>query len=210
MVKHLPIPRMSRSDITRFWSKVDKASPDDCWLWSAGNARGYGHFWLNGKHFKATRISYSLFWHTDPGHLQVCHTCDNPRCVNPDHLWLGSSSDNNLDKTVKGRQARGDHHGSAVLSKDDVIAIKTSEKTTVVLARKYGVGNSVIGRIQRGLSWPHILPELTRASRRPGLVPSDVNVIRTSPESGAQLAKRFGVSQSTISLIKNRKLWKHV
>ena len=206
-MKHLPMPHMTQNDIDRFWSKVRVASPDECWLWSAGTCSGYGHFSVGNKTYKASRISVFLRDGRDPGGKQVCHKCDNPSCVNPHHLWLGTAKENNRDKTIKGRQARETRHGRAVLDVQDVIAIKSSPKNTVELAREYGVKNNTIGRIQRGLLWPRIAPDLTRESKRPGLSLQTAQTIRESPQPGRVPAKRFRISEAMVSRIRHGKAW---
>ena len=86
----------------RFWAKVRKT--EDCWEWIAGKGgRGYGNFWYTGKTVNAHRFSYVLTYGEFDQSLQVCHTCDNPGCVNPEHLWLGTPKDNMQDKMKKGR-----------------------------------------------------------------------------------------------------------
>ena len=101
-VKINVLPAMDVTDIKRFWDKVNKS--DNCWEWSAAlDSRGYGRFGVHdisyGKHrlYGAHRISYYLAYNNDPGKFFICHSCDNPKCVRPDHLWLGTCKDNALD-----------------------------------------------------------------------------------------------------------------
>lgn len=97
-----------------FWALVDKSQ--DCWIWTGNaNHKGYGRFNIGGTEYKPHRLSY--FWHngTDPIGYYVCHSCDNPRCVNPAHLWLGRPFQNTADCRSKGRntpayKGRADRH----------------------------------------------------------------------------------------------------
>lgn len=95
---------MKQSDIDRFWSKVDKTSdPNGCWVWTAyKDPNGYGRFY-HGK--LCHRISYEINVGPIDKGLCICHHCDNPGCVNPDHLFVGTHQDNMDDKKRKGRQA---------------------------------------------------------------------------------------------------------
>jgi len=90
----------------RFWSKVDKRGPDDCWEWKASLGRGgYGHFWpTRRKTMQAHRMAYELHYKIIvPKTTWVCHTCDNPKCCNPTHLFLGTPKDNTQDMLQKHR-----------------------------------------------------------------------------------------------------------
>ena len=94
------------SIIERFFQKVNKT--DSCWLWTgAFTSRGYGSFGVNGKNISAHRYSYQIHTGQIPIGLVVCHTCDTPSCVNPEHLWIGTQSDNMKDMVSK------DRHGAS-------------------------------------------------------------------------------------------------
>ena len=90
------------SDMCRFMKYVFKS--DDCWLWIGGkHAKGYGKFSMNSKFIVASRASYILFKGAIGEGKLICHTCDNPPCVNPEHLWEGTNSENQIDSVKKGR-----------------------------------------------------------------------------------------------------------
>jgi hypothetical protein len=95
----------------RFWSKVDKSEPNGCWLWAGANDGRYGQFWMNNRKEKAHRVSWLLTHGEIPEGKMACHRCDNPSCVNPDHIFWGTMSDNILDAVSKGRH---DPRGNAL------------------------------------------------------------------------------------------------
>lgn len=144
----------------RFWEKVDKTGGEDaCWNWTAHrNACGYGTF-KYGKIRRAHRAAWELTRGPIPEGMCVCHTCDNPACVNPAHLWLGTPGQNAADRTVKGRNVapKGEAHGGVKLTEEQVLDIrKTYAQGNVSqesLGHKYGVNQRQISRIVRGTSW---------------------------------------------------------
>lgn len=145
----------------RFWSKVRILSADECWLWVGRlNENGYGLFDIEHHPEIASRIAYLLTHSIDPGEALVCHSCDNPRCCNGGHLWLGSHKDNMRDMAMKGRAHvtgwRGEDHPSAKLRRADVLEIRASDLPRSVLAEKFGVTGTAIYNIREGMTWRHV------------------------------------------------------
>lgn len=143
----------------RFWSKADKSG--DCWNWTASRfADGYGQFKLNKKNWRAHRLAYTLAHGEIPADMCVCHRCDNRKCVNPDHLFLGTVQDNVADMDSKNRRGattknNGSGCGMAKLTESDVALIRASypKVNGVQLARRFNVSNSTIYRILRNQRW---------------------------------------------------------
>ena len=157
MKRHLKL-RASLWD--RFHDKVSPEPNSGCWLWCGGtNERGYGIIGLGRREqgvAKAHRVAYSLY-RCDPADAVVMHQCDNPACVNPDHLRLGTLGDNSRDCVAKGRNFIPDNRGErakwAKLTLADVNEIRRKEMTGVEYARRYGVSKSAIYEIWRGNNW---------------------------------------------------------
>jgi hypothetical protein len=109
--KPLPVKRnplsatdFSEADRKRFWAKARKGNPDECWEWTANlNEHGYGRFMLNKIVRLAHRVSFTLVAGEIPNDMQCCHRCDNPKCVNPEHLFLGTHTENMRDCSKKNR-----------------------------------------------------------------------------------------------------------
>ena len=167
-IKTVPI-ELTEKDIERFWSYVDKRGPDECWEWTGTfGARGYGQLGVNYKMLSAHRISETIA-RADPGPLFVCHHCDNPRCVNPRHLFVGTQDDNVQDMISKSREARGEGHGKSRLSVQDIKRMRNLYMGGMIqqeLACVFGVSRVQICRILRGDCWGHIPLPYTRQQYR--------------------------------------------
>ena len=144
----------------RFWSKVDVGGPDECWEWQAYRLpAGYGQFKLDGKLHRSNRLVIGLRT-GDEGH--ALHSCDNPPCVNPAHLSIGTNAENIAQRDARGRQVTppGEDNGSAKLTGPEVLEIRaryaTGQITQRALAEEYGVHFSLISLIVRRKSWKHI------------------------------------------------------
>lgn len=128
----------------RFWEKVEKAGPDDCWIWTGGTfADGYGAINVDGVPKRAPRVSYELSTGPIPKGLRIRHSCDNPLCVNPAHLIPGTAKDNSQDMVARQRQAR-----NTKLTDEQVQEIRHADSTLAELAATYGVSVGLIGAIR--------------------------------------------------------------
>jgi len=169
------IPQLTEKQKLSFLAKISKTPTDEgCMEWTAGKTyQGYGRVGFCGMKFLAPRVAYFLETGIDPGDLCVCHTCDNPKCVNFNHLWLGTNRDNHLDKEMKGRgnQARGDSHGSrlhpesilrgeynknAKLTSADIPSILSDTRSQSEIARDLGVTQAAISLVKRRKTWSHV------------------------------------------------------
>ena len=149
----------------RFESKFTKS--DGCWEWEAGKVRnGYGTFRIAERKQRAHRVAYQLYVGEIPDGMYVCHRCDNPSCVNPEHLFLGTNADNVHDRENKGRgkyvipDNSGEKNSSAKLTCAQVVEIwaRHSDGERVVnLAKEFGVSQSAIYKIVYGLTWANTL-----------------------------------------------------
>jgi hypothetical protein len=149
--------------LERFWPKVEKGNA--CWIWKGSrDAAGYGHIGFEKRVEKAHRISWMLAHGKIPGGMDICHTCDNPSCVNPDHLFLGTRSENILDSVAKGRWHNPDNSGSkngqSKLNEEQVAEIRASfvringvTSNALALAEKFRVSRATIWDIIAGRRW---------------------------------------------------------
>lgn len=134
----------------RFWNKVNKI-PNGCWEWTARiEPKGYGRFSFEKKPRLAHRMAWFLTYGYFPiASIQVCHKCDNRKCVNPAHLFLGTNSANQRDRCLKGR-------ASKKLSSEDVLEIRASDKSQRELAKTYKVDQALVQRIKANKIWKHV------------------------------------------------------
>ena len=144
--------------LERFWSKVEHSR--GCWEWTGGKDRGgYGRLKIGGKNWSAHRVAYML---AKPlmfdSSLHVLHSCDNPGCCRPGHMFQGTQLDNMRDRDAKGRRTplRGELHGRAKLTTEQVLAIRDDLRLNRRIAAEYGVSAYVVGCIKRRKSWKHL------------------------------------------------------
>lgn len=133
-----------------------------CWIWLGScNQRGYGRLKVKKKLLFAHRISYEIFKGDIPEHIHVCHTCDNPGCINPKHLFLGTAQDNHDDMVKKERRKsdQGEANPGSKLKNIDVINIRYLLKNRGFvreIALKYDISTNAIYNIKNGKTWTHI------------------------------------------------------
>lgn len=144
----------------RFNAFVQKATPDGCWLWTGARQQAnYGVFSFSStaKTVYAHRVAWIMTNGPIPDGLNVLHRCDNPSCVNPAHLFLGTAQDNQDDAIVKGRREYGEAHGRAIVTEDDVrMILSRNTESREILAREFGVSKGTISDIRGRRSWRHI------------------------------------------------------
>ncbi len=176
--------RASRGELltARFWAKVNIT--DGCWEWTGGG-HPYARLKAEGHTRQASHISWELAYGPIPSGVQICHHCDNPHCVRPDHLFLGTQRDNLADASAKGRlrtrdagnrgnglsgerhpnrihperMARGEHHGRAKMTEEGVIEARRLSAEGWTLARlseRYGVLITTLSMIIRRETWQHV------------------------------------------------------
>lgn len=143
-------------DIARFMSYVSIDPKTQAWLWTGGiSSSGYGAFWHNGATIGAHRFSWLAFHGEIPERVLVCHKHEGygRHNVNPDHLFLGSHADNMIDCAAKDRSSHGERNCKAVLTAEDAINIAKSTEKPAELSVRYGVSETIISKIKRGLMW---------------------------------------------------------
>ena len=145
----------------RFYDKIDIKSETECWNWRACKLNGYGQFKVSGKTTSAHRYMYELVKGRIPKGIHVLHTCDNPSCVNPNHLFLGTHKENMEDKVRKGRMVdiSGEKCGTSKLKETDILIIRElSEKgySGVMLSTLFLVTPGAINQILNRRTWRHI------------------------------------------------------
>lgn len=188
-----------------FWARVDRSNPNGCWEWTAGRSKfGYGRLRHGGKDYVASRIAYELTKGQLLQGMCALHSCDNPSCCRPEHLFAGTTSDNNRDMINKGRQAKG-----AVIAKGGQKRFGDRNGTRLHPETRERGDHHWTHRMPERVA--HVSGECHRAAR---LTWQKVNEIRTRYAAGgatlAQLSADYGVCFQHISdIVRNRKWVRH-
>lgn len=191
-----------------FMNRVSKT--EECWNWTGTKHQyGYGVVVINNKSIRAHRYSYELHKGAIPDGLVVMHSCDNPSCVNPDHLSLGTRLDNNRDAKEKGRNATGERNGQSKLSNSTIEEIRSlvGIKNTYI-ATIYNIDPSHVSRIRNGrrraseLETGFKAPPIRKVTR---LTLEQIASIKSMQGTQKQIAEKFNIAQGTVSQIKTGK-----
>jgi hypothetical protein len=157
------IPRLSESDKERFFGKITTDGANGCHVWIGSTDRhGYGKFSIKNRIIGAHRLAFVLAYDEQPLSFLVCHHCDNTKCVNPEHLFKGTSYDNMQDMKRKERNIKsvGENQKSSKLSSSDVREIRdkyeSGQESRVSLSRIFGVSVRTVGRIITFEDWQHV------------------------------------------------------
>lgn len=149
-------------DADRFWARACPEPNTGCWLWTGSTQNGgYGATFQNGRLRRAPRVAYALAHGPVPAGMFVCHHCDTPACINPDHLFLGSPKDNTADMYAKGRATSrpGESSPVALLTDAQVIALRQAAalgERTHSLATRFGIARRTVSGILKGDRWTHL------------------------------------------------------
>lgn len=210
-------------DVERFMSYVDKRANDECWPWTGGHdSKGYGAFKVNGKQMGAHRVSFIVHGKGDPAGMVVRHVCDNPDCVNPHHLLIGTHADNARDRVERGRGCHGDGHPLARLTADIVIEARqrrANGEETVDMAREYGVKYLALYRAIHGVTWKHVPGALPKPGKRQARgevrrlteeIVVEVRQRRSRGDTVSVLAREYGVGRTALHHAIYGDTWAHI
>lgn len=205
------------------------AGEGGCWNWTLGKSKGYGAINYMGRVWAAHRVAYELTKGAIPEGMSVCHSCDNPACINPDHLFVGTHKQNMHDMITKGRDKHppmpGRLNPNSRLTELQVISLLKDYVAGIPrkdLCRRYGLRESSLSSYTDGKAWMHLhgkhgcpaLDDLAAAKRRKpsATITADIaRDIRTRLAAGARgidLAAEYGIHKATISDIKLGKIWR--
>ncbi len=155
----LPMPLITPAVIWRFWDKVLKT--DYCWVWIGCHSKknGYGRIGIDGNNYIADRISYWIHYKIDPLELEVCHECNNPSCIRPDHLFLGTHTQNMRHMIIENRRNfKGSLHPRSKLTEQNVLKIRELQNqfSASQIGQMFHVSKAAIIDILQRRNWNHI------------------------------------------------------
>lgn len=216
----------TEEDRARFLAKIAPGRLEECWPWQAcDNGAGYGRLRIGRRTVSATRLSYQIFKGDIPPGRHVLHTCDNPQCVNPHHLYLGDAKRNMQDYLDRHcEDGLPPRRGHGRLRREDVPVIRqryAQGERMPALAQEYGVDKTTISQCVRGKVWPDLGGPISRDNKPTGeakatskLTAEKVREIRRRYAAGGvtcrQLAEEYGVSFGLVNGVIKRKRWEHI
>lgn len=210
-----------------FWSRVKKKGADDCWEWVGTMSGEYGVMRVDYGNIKTHRLAWIIHNGQIPDGLWVLHNCPNgdfPACCNCAHLWLGTSEQNSHDRHIKGRDAKGEHHGLSKLNASKVLDIEKRigrGETFRSVAGRYGIAIGGISSIIYGKSWQEVTlhgprngtPRFGINHHKSKLKEEDIPIIRArrnQGESFTAIAKSYHMDRSSIASAYYGESWAHV
>lgn len=200
-----------------FWKRIKVLSNNECWPWQGANRAGYGTLKYQGKWWRSNRLAYFLTHNETPEY--VCHTCDNPQCCNPKHLFAGNPKTNTEDMISKKRHAHGARVPNAVLNDETVLKLRKEYKENYVtiksLSRKYNLSPTVIAHALNGKTWKHLPNKINiHGKRNHKLTPEVVVSIRKKWAIGkfkqVSLCREYNLHSATVCQVISGKLCRDI
>lgn len=201
--------------IHSFWSKVDKSG--DCWMWMASSLKsnGRGQF-PNARRYGGSTSPYRFSWQIHfgpiPKGMLICHHCDNPLCVNPQHLFLGTHADNTQDMVSKGRSCKGNRNGQAKATEELITKVREFRGTHQEASEFFGIPRRRIISYRRGDTWNYLGLTPINSNRRGEesfthkfTDEQMLNISKATPKESRTLAEKYGMSESLRTKIRSKR-----
>lgn len=229
---------INQSDICKFWGRVERGSETECWPWLSSKSKlGYGKMSIGRKHIRANRFALVASGIEIPENMCACHTCDNPSCCNPNHLWIGSQADNQKDRAAKGRSSRGERnpskthpelfcgekHHASILTEEIVSELRRNPPIGLNISAeslKYSISPGGLRAAIVGSTWRHVpamSPDNLRAFLnanppiRVRITRRDAEIVREQLKLGLgvkEVSSTMGIHHRTVQRILSGQCWK--